>query len=331
MIVVGAVAALAAVAWTVILLSPSSDRPPSELLSGNGSDSPVTTLAGDIQALPKAALSASRAMVQLRVVTATGVITLVGVGVAEGGLVATTADGLNGVRSIAMIGNGGRLLRASVVAVDKASDVALVNVPDDVPVAPFADDASLAAGSPDMTLSMVAPSTTTMALRCTPGLITAVGTPVAVGPALGMASITSTAPSAPPEAGDLLLNSAGAVVGILYGPDASRPVFLPTSLILGVTDDLRSKSRVTHGWLGVDGPDSVTTTGATVAAVVAGSPAEGMLHPGETITGIGSYPVRSMAELRARLYVLAPETAVVLSVLDGTVTRIVDVTLSPSP
>jgi putative serine protease PepD len=329
MIVVGAVAALAAVAWTVILLSPSSDHPPSALVGG--ADSPVTTLAGDVQALPKAALSASQAMVQLRAVTATGVITMVGVAVAEGGVVATTADGLTGLRSIAMVGNGGRLLRASVVAIDKGSDVALINVPDDVPVAPFADDAALAAGSPDLTLSMLAPSTTAMMLRCTPGLITAVGTPVAAGPALGMASITSTAPGAPPEPGDLLLNPDGAVIGILYGPDSTKPVFLPTSLVLGVADDLRSASRVSHGWLGVDGPNTATTTGAPVAAVVAGSPAQGVLHAGEVITGIGSYPVRSMAELRARLYVLAPQTNVVLSVVDGTVTRIVDVTLSPSP
>jgi hypothetical protein len=38
-----------------------------------------------------------------------------------------------------------------------------------------------------------------------------------------------------------------------------------------------------------------------------------------------------MADLRARLYVLSPDTPVVLSVLDGSVTRLVDVTLSASP
>ena len=38
-------------------------------------------------------------MVQLRAVTSHGVVSLAGVAVAEGGLVATTADGLSGLRS----------------------------------------------------------------------------------------------------------------------------------------------------------------------------------------------------------------------------------------
>jgi hypothetical protein len=38
-----------------------------------------------------------------------------------------------------------------------------------------------------------------------------------------------------------------------------------------------------------------------------------------------------MADLRARLYVLAPHATVGLSVLDGSTTRVVDVTLSTSP
>jgi hypothetical protein len=38
-----------------------------------------------------------------------------------------------------------------------------------------------------------------------------------------------------------------------------------------------------------------------------------------------------MAELRARLYVLAPDDAVTLSVLDGTVRQVVDVTLGTRP
>ena len=42
-----------------------------------------------------------------------------------------------------MVGPGGALQAASVVAMDKTSDVALVNVPEDLPVAPFADDTGL--------------------------------------------------------------------------------------------------------------------------------------------------------------------------------------------
>ena len=89
-------------------------------------------------------------MVQLHAVTSHGIVPLVGLAVAEGGLVATTADGLTGLRSIDMIGT--RRPPSSVPrwsASTSDSDLALVSVPDDLPVAPFADDGALNDGSRD--------------------------------------------------------------------------------------------------------------------------------------------------------------------------------------
>jgi serine protease Do len=334
MMVIGAAAALAAVAWVGVLLSPASDRPaPSDGTSASNAanDSPLTTLTARNGNVPAAAEGASQSMVELQAATAHGNVTLIGVAVAEGGLVATTASSLTGLRSLSMVGPDGHLLRASVVAIDKDSDLALVNVPDDVPVATFADDGSLASGSGDLLLSMAATGGSTPAVRCTPGTVSAVGTPIAGGPAAGMPAITSSAPNLTEQSGDLLLNAAGSVLGILYGTGAT-PTFLPTQLVLGVADDLRSSGRVAHGWLGVEGTDGPSTTGgAQVSAVMAGSPAARYLQAGEVIVQVGSVPVRTMAELRGRLYVLAPDTTVVLSVLSGAATRVVDVTLSASP
>ena len=89
--------------------------------------------------------AAGESMVELRAVTSHGTVTQVGVAVAEGGQVATTAADLSGLRHIDMVGPGGRLLPASVVAVDHGSDIA-VEVPDDLPVPPFSDDVSLHSG-----------------------------------------------------------------------------------------------------------------------------------------------------------------------------------------
>ncbi|HUC04073.1 MAG TPA: PDZ domain-containing protein, partial [Acidimicrobiales bacterium] len=133
------------------------------------------------------------------------------------------------------------------------------------------------------------------------------------------------------ESGDPLLDPSGAVIGLLYEQDGTVPTYLPSQLILGVADDLRSEGKVLHGWLGVEGADAPSASGAGVTAVVPDGPASGVLHPGDVITGIGSDPVRSMAELRERLYVLAPQTKVMLSVVNGSVTRLVEVTLSSSP
>jgi S1-C subfamily serine protease len=49
------------------------------------------------------------------------------------------------------------------------------------------------------------------------------------------------------------------------------------------------------------------------------------------IVGINSVPVRSMAELKARIYVMGPHAPVALSVLDGRSIQVVDVTLGTSP
>jgi Lon-like protease len=64
---------------------------------------------------------------------------------------------------------------------------------------------------------------------------------------------------------------------------------------------------------------------------MAGSPATGLLQPGDVVVAMGTTPIRSMADLRGRLYVLAPSSKIKLSVLQGATTRVVDVTLGASP
>ena len=160
------------------------------------------------------------------------------------------------------------------MATDRASDIALVNVPEDLPVAPFADDSSLSGGSPDLTLSFVPAGGTSLALHCTPGSVTDAGSAIASGPAGGMPTITSS-PSAPAVAGgEPLLDAAGRRGGHALRPRPPAPpppvTFLPSQLVVGVADDLRSKDRVVHGWLGVSGTDAPGDTGAKVEAGAVG-------------------------------------------------------------
>jgi S1-C subfamily serine protease len=188
-----------------------------------------------------------------------------------------------------------------------------------------------------MTLSLSSAASTAPTLRCVPGAVTAVANSINEGPAKGMPAITSSPTTDSEEPGDPLLNADGDVIGLLYDADpgtGTATTFLPTQLVLGVSDDLRSDNRVVHGWLGLTGTDAAAagsgTAGAEVAAVKADGPANGRIHAGEEIVGVDDSPVRTMAELRGRLYVLAPGTTVQLSVLSGNVTRVVDVTLTSS-
>ena len=333
MVLVGVGAVMAVVAWVIVLLSPASDHPadnaPPQDTAANG---PLTTLAGTQNAIPAAAEAAGHSLVELQATTSHGRVLLVGVAVAEGGLVATTADVLSGLQRIDMVGAGGKLESASVVATDKTSDVALVNVPVDLPVAPFASDSNLGSGDPDMALTFVPAGGGAIALHCTPGAVTDVGAPIGSGPATTMPAITSSPATPSVISGEPLLNAAGSVVGMLYNAnDGTAPgTFLPSDLVVGVANDLRSQNRVVHGWLGVQGTDAPHDAGAMVAQVQSGGPAATRLQVGQLITAVNSTPVRSMAELRALLYVLPPGTAVMLSVQQPAGTKYVDVTLGRS-
>ena len=101
--------------------------------------------------------------------------------------------------------------------------------------------------------------------------------------------------------------------------------------MVGVADDLRSGNKVVHGWLGVDGSDLPGGAGAKVVQVQANSPAaHGGLQAGQVIVGVNSMPVRTMAELRSRLYVLAPGASVALGVQGASGSKVVDLTLARS-
>ncbi len=336
MVLVGVLAVMAVVAWVIVLLSPPSQHP----LVADGTDDTVadgsvSTLAGPQNTVPAAAQAAGRSMVELQATTAHGTVSLVGVAVAEGGVVATTADVLRGVQRVVMIGPDGKAEPASVVASDASSDIALVNVPEDLPVAPFADDSALDSGTAVLTLSYVPAGGREIALHCTPGSVTAVGAAIADGPAGGMPSITSSAPAPTVTGGQPLLTASGQVLGILYDPDPSNTpavTFLPSNLVVGVADDLRSRDRVVHGWLGLEGADAPNRSGAKVETVESHGPSANRLVPGDVIVAVNDMPVHTMAELRARLYVLLPGTSIALSVQGASgATTSVDVTLSASP
>jgi serine protease Do len=282
--------------------------------------------------VPAVAAAAGHSIVQLQATTARGTVPLIGVAVAEGGLVATTADLLGGLQRIVMVGPDGKLEAASVVAIDKTSDIALVNVPEALPVAPFADDTNLGTGTPDLALTFVPAGGGSVALHCTAWTVADVGAAIASGPASTMPSITSSPATPSVIAGEPLLNAEGSVVGILYDsdPGTSPVTFLPSDLVVGVANDLRSQNRVVHGWLGVEGTDAPGDVGAMVQQVQSGGPAWGHLQAGQLIVALNATTVRSMAELRARLYVLPPGAPIAVSVQQPSGTKVVDITLGRS-
>ena len=92
--------------------------------------------------------------------------------------------------------------------------------------------------------------------------------------------------------------------------------YVPTVVAMGTAAQLAAGHAVVHGWLGVSTTGrSGGACGAEVVEVLAGSPAQRAgLVAGEVIVAVDDHPVCSQAELQGRLYVVAPQAVVLLSV-----------------
>jgi len=340
-VLVGTTAAAAVVVGVLLLVESGSPGPPNPLGGGTPSTTTALTTAGGV---PAVAQSARQATVALESSTAGGMVAACAVTVAEGGLLVTTADAVRGARSITAVTADGRRETATVVATDAGSDLALLRVASDLPVAHFSDDGAVRAGRPAIVMA-VAPGGSGAETLWSKGTVESVGSGVPAGGASGMAAIDATATGVPTMAGALLLDASGDVIGILDatagGPPGRSATFLPTELVLGVTGELASAGRMDHGWLEISGrdagPAATTATaatglsGATVATVDPRGVSAHLLKAGDVIVGADGAPVRTMAELRDRLYVLGPGTPVMLSLWRAGKPMTVEIDLSGSP
>jgi S1-C subfamily serine protease len=301
----------------------------------NATDASATT----VDVMSSVPVTAEQAMVALVVYKANGMALESGVAVAQGGIVATTVDALQGATSVVALTPNGRSEPVQLIAEDSTSDIALLRVPVDLPVPRFVDDSDINSGFPAEVISIM-PSA--FAVGAVPvwstGTIESVGTALGDQPS-GMAGIAATAPVVGSQSGAVLLDASGSVMGILdksasgtRGGDVDE--FVPAQLLLGVSNQLVSTGTVRHGWLDISGQDAGGRSqprGALVLSVDPGGPAYEVLQPGDIIEGVNGTPVRSMAELRSRLYVLTPGTPIRLDVWRNKQQYRFDVNLSASP
>jgi S1-C subfamily serine protease len=129
----------------------------------------------------------------------------------------------------------------------------------------------------------------------------------------------------------------GAVIGILdksgVASAGGGTVFLPGAFVVQVALEMMSDGgKIQHGWLGINGVDSgrKQPKGALVTAVDRRGASDDRLQRGDVIESIDGWRVRSMADLRSRLYLLAPGAWVNLRVDRGDTVRTVGLALSPS-
>jgi S1-C subfamily serine protease len=304
------------------------------MLATHSRSAPITT-ARTVVARPT---SATQSIVRLDVASSTSSAYGCGVVVAADGLIATNATLLVNAQQIVATTSTGRREVATVVAMDPQSDVGLVSVGTSLPVARFVDWNLVQPGTGAVELAVSSSTPGVATTVWSNGTIASADDAVGSGPGIGMVSLVATMPESVDPAGAVLMERNGTVLGILDKsgvPSAgSGSVFLPGEFVVQVARELMDDGgRIRHGWLGIEGtnPGPTKPLGALVTAVDKTGSSIDRLRQGDVIESIDGRRVRSMADLRSRLYLLAPGTWVDLKVDRADTVRKVGLRLSSSP
>lgn len=168
---------------------------------------------------------------------------------------------------------------------------------------------------------------------------------LAPGPALDVPAMLTSQGPVHPVAGRLLLTSvavssptAAGVVRAFFSPGHEltwpaslvpagiRPEDWAAAQVQVFRDSVQQAAAVALRAAGY--PVRVEGGGAVVWAVIAGGPADGLLRPGDVVTGIGGQPVASAAGLASQVARVPAGTPVTVAVRRGD--RHVDVTVRPA-
>lgn len=236
-----------------------------------------------------------------------------------------------------------RQLRATVVGVDQASDLALLKVAaDDLPAAQVGDADKLRVGEWVMAIG----SPFGFDYSVTTGIVSAKGR--SVGEERYVPFIQTDVAINPGNSGGPLFDLNGKVVGInsqIYsrtGGFMGVSFAIPINLAMNVARQLKASGRVSRGWLGVDIQDVTRELaesfgmsrpeGALVRSVVTDGPAaQAGLEIGDIILKFGNQPVFAAEELPPLVGAMPAGGEVPLEVLRDGETRRLAVHLGEVP
>jgi serine protease Do/serine protease DegQ len=239
---------------------------------------------------------------------------------AANGYVITNAHVVKDARAIQIKLKDNRIFVAKLVGTDPGTDVAVLKVEaPKLTEVKFGDSDELQVG--DFVIAIGNPFG--IGQTATSGIVSALGRS-----GLSMEGfehfIQTDAPINPGNSGGALVNLKGELVGInsaIIGPAGGSVGIgfaVPAVIARAVMDQLIRFGEVRRGRLGVAMQDVVGGEGSTITDVVPNSPAaQAGLRKGDVVNGLNGRPVRSAAELRARLSIVPVGEAVELQVQRG--------------
>lgn len=233
-----------------------------------------------------------------------------GVIVSEEGYILTNNHVVETADGIEVSLNDGRRFPAELIGRDPETDLAVLRITDapDLPTIAFSAPDNLEVG--DVVLAIGNPfgvgQTVTM------GIVSALGR-TRLGISTFENYIQTDAAINPGNSGGALVDANGDLVGIntaIYsrsGGSLGIGFAIPVSLARDVLHQIVANGEVTRGWVGVeirelvrdlDAPGGATTSGAMIAGVLRGSPAERAgLRPGDILVAMDDQEVRGAREM----------------------------------
>jgi serine protease Do len=208
----------------------------------------------------------------------------------------------------------GRSFTAKPVGTDPKTDLALVKLQgaSGLPAARLGDSEQVRVGE----LVVAIGNPYGLNETVTVGVVSAKGRDHLQGGPVYEDFIQTDATINPGNSGGPLVNLNGEVIGINSAIKLAQFGYtgigfaIPSNMAKNVADQLRATGRVRRAWLGVNIQDvtpdlakglgqGAPTSGALVAQVVPGSPAEKAgLQPGDVVTAVGSHKVKSSKDLQ---------------------------------
>jgi S1-C subfamily serine protease len=174
----------------------------------------------------------------------------------------------------------------------------------------------------------------------TEGIVSALGRTITAPNGFPIANAVQTdAAINPGNSGGPLLDSKGRVIGVNSqiktdnGGDNSGVGFaVPVSTIKQIVPQIQSGGKVVRAYLGVSNGDSQDGSGAVVATVAPGGPAEKAgLRPGDKITAIDGKPILTSDDVSAAVTALKPNQKAKIAVVQGGNRRTLTVQLGTRP